>query len=187
VWAHALDSPLSKLSSRAQQTPPDSPSSAVADRGFRNQLFTLHNYKTNLRAPLPLPPSISTRPRWELGTGHRARCGGRHGGRNQGMSTSPWPKSAPPGDSHTVARMLKTHSPLQGGLRLLPPGGHRVAHLSPHTSIGRCDARNAGKKQLLWFPVNVRLSLCAFARSIVWQGGSPALRRRGGLAWPAAV
>jgi hypothetical protein len=31
------------------------------------------------------------------------------------MSPSPWPKSAPPGDSHTVARMLKTHSAFQGG------------------------------------------------------------------------
>jgi hypothetical protein len=30
------------------------------------------------------------------------------------VSPSPWPKSAPPGDSHTVARMLKTHSALQG-------------------------------------------------------------------------
>jgi hypothetical protein len=32
------------------------------------------------------------------------------------MSPSPWPKPAPPGDSHTVARMLKTHSALQGAL-----------------------------------------------------------------------
>jgi hypothetical protein len=105
VWAHVLESPLSQLSSRAQQTPPDSPSSVAADRGFQNRMLTLHNYKTNPRDPLSLPPSISTGPQWELGTGHWARCGGRRGGRNQGMSPSPWPKSAPREDSHTVERL----------------------------------------------------------------------------------
>jgi hypothetical protein len=84
VWAHALESPLSQLSSRAQQTPPDSPLSVAADRGFRNRMLTLHNYKTNPRDPLSLPPSISTGPQWELGTGHRARCGESRYRRNQG-------------------------------------------------------------------------------------------------------
>lgn len=57
------------------------------------------------------------------------------------MPPSQWPKSAPPGDSQTVARMLKTHSQLQGAFVffLLAVTASRRTRLSPR--LGHCAYR----------------------------------------------
>ena len=64
------------------------------------------------------------------------------------VSPSPWLKSAPPGDSHTVARMLKTHSRSRGGLRLLPPGGHRVRSQHQETQCRRRHGRSLSRSRI---------------------------------------
>ena len=87
--------------------------------------------------------------------GHRARCDGCRGGRNQDVAVAMAEIRATRGLPHRGAHAQDPLGvPGGGGLRLLPPGGHRVRSQHQETQCRRCTGMALPRASTLprhWF------------------------------------